>query len=587
MSEKRSLRGLIGVALFGLTCAQPAEMETRFHDLVTSPERVSHYEARGPKKIFCSDQTHFAWILMPTGQLSAPIDFGDNPKLEVSGCLSESTDPASEEVGELEILAETLDGRTVSDRIEVRASDGWWRHEIDLRELAHGPGRVRVHAQLPRSRSLFVKDLFVSHATPAPPRSSESRQVLLISLDTFRAEAIAALGGSNPTPALDQLIADSQVWASHYSAAAMTKPGHASLLTGHHAWLHGALQDENPIRPQVVTLAQRFRERGFRTAGLVYDAVWLDSKFGFSRGFDEYRAVTWSLSQMFRSVSNWTSENRSEPFFLFFHTFEAHSDFNRLPYEAPGVTTEMVRAQFSVAGYGCRDGACASNYLQAINDGAEPLPREAEILRFLYGESITHLDSQLGRLFDHLKSLGIYDGMMIVLTADHGEAFLENGDVLHGLYWEEVIRVPLIIKWPGGRSAGQRVDTPSSGIDVAPTLLKTLGLPYDDLPGSFLPERNASEPVYIATGWSAVIADGLKWVDVTNAEGKRGLFFDLGRDTGEEIGDEHPEQVERLKHLLAKRVEIDEQALQRLDRVTPSSFSKEEIEQLEALGYLE
>ncbi|MBW2272413.1 MAG: sulfatase [Deltaproteobacteria bacterium] len=596
MSSRQILNGWIGAVLCVLACGEPVEMQTQYVDLVTSSERASRYETQGPKMASCADENRYGWLMKPAGQVTGPVDFGVDPRIVISGCLSEGEDArAREAAGQLEVVAESLDGRTVSLRIEVGESDGWWRREIDVAALAGRPGRVRLRARIPGGTHLLIKDLYVSHKRPVPARSAEPRQVMLISLDTLRADAIAALGASYPTPALDRLVADSQVWTSHYTAAAMTKPAHASLLTGQHLWLHGSLHNKSSIRPQLETVAERFGAKGFRTAAMVSRVLWLNQDFGFARGFDEYRTVKWSLSQMIRGVSNWTSEHRGDPFFYFFHTYEAHSDVKRLPYEAPGVTTETVQERFSVENYGCRHGKCASYYLKSLNYGADPMPGEAEILRFLYARSVTHVDDELGRLFDHLRRLGIYDDMMIVVTSDHGESLLENDYVMHGQYWEESVRVPMIVKWPGGRFAGQRVEAPSSGIDVAPTLLKTYGLDVDDLPGSFLPERRAGEPVYIATGWtpehgwSAVIADDLKWVEENGLWGYKEHFFDLAEDAGRESGANHPEEVARLKRLLADRVEIDNQALRSFDRATPAPeipYTEEEIEHLRALGYM-
>ena len=336
-----------------------------------------------------------------------------------------------------------------------------------------------VRARVPSGRDFFLRDLVVQ--TPPRPTAAarpDRRQVLLISIDTLRADALSALGGPWPTPRLDRFAARAETFTRHYAAAAWTKPSHASLLTGHAPAVHGAGEDvASPIRPGLALLAERFRDAGFRTKGLVTECVWLRPGYGFGRGFGEYDSVPWTPSQMARRTASWMAAHGEEDFFFFLHLFDVHSDFWHLPYEAPGVQRTRVGERFGLDGYGCRAGLCASHMLLAMREGRlAPQPGEDEILRFLYGGGVRHLDETLGQLLTDLDLLGLLDDMLIVLTSDHGEALLERGRVLHGAHWEPVLRVPLAIKWPRGGHAGERRDEPTSALDVAPTLLAAFGL---------------------------------------------------------------------------------------------------------------
>jgi arylsulfatase A-like enzyme len=441
---------------------------------------------------------------------------------------------------------------------------------------------------------LLIRELYLDHWLPLPRRDAHKpRQVLLISVDTLRESAISSLGGTEETPALDRLIARSQVWSPHYATSGWTKPSHGSLLTGYYPWYHGADSIEGALRPQVTTLAERFRQAGFATGALVYDCGWLDPDFGFARGFDEYRLVRWRLPKMIRQVSNWMAEHHDDSFFFFFHTFEVHSDKSVLPYEAPGVSRQTVAERFGVTDYGCLGTSCASVRLKKLKKGiAKPLPEEPEILRFLYSRGVSHTDLQLGLLFDNLTRLGIFDNMMIVLTSDHGEALLEHGTVLHGNSWEEILRVPLVWKWPGNRFAGERRDDLSSGVDVAPTLLAAQNISTEGLTGRNLLELPSERPVFARTHEWVVVSNGLKGI-FSGTEPAHQRLYDLRQDPREtsDVSGQQPEVVAHLMSCLKNRVLADLDSLERLVEEAPRpadlALTEEQEARLKALGYLD
>jgi arylsulfatase len=568
------------VALLGVSCAPEPELVPTYVDFVTMADTLAGSTPAPPEQRLCADETRFAYPLAAGDELLAGIELGVEPVLVLSGCGGGP--------GPLEVRVKTADGAEARHELGLPDTTSWWREEIDLAELGSGPGRLRLKTVPDEEGPLVLRDIYVRQGARIPPRETAPSQILLISIDTLREDAIGALGGGSATPNLDRFVGEAQVWSPHYATSGWTQPSHASLLTGELGWVHGAFG--RAIRPEIPTLAERLRDAGFRTAGLVYDCVWLNPKFGFSRGFDEYRSVSWNLGQQVRAVTNWVAGHRDEPFFFFFHTFEVHSDFNRLPYEAPGVRVDTVHERFSVADYGCREEYCASNLLTQINYGnIAPLPEEGEILRFLYQRGVEHLDAQLGRLFDDLRALGVYDDMLIVLTSDHGESFLEHTEVMHGNWWEEVVRVPLAIKWPRGNHAGARRDVPTSAIDLMPTLLETVGLDHGDLPGSTLAARDPDAPVFVMSGeFDIVIDDGLKFICYGPEEPAH--LYDR-RDDPEEHRDllrDRPADVERLTRLVAEGIEASRHRLAAMssESVTPE-LTEEERERLRSLGYVQ
>ena len=456
-----------------------------------------------------------------------------------------------------------------------------------------------------------------SAPAPAPADSTTDRRsearppsVLLISLDTLRADVLDAVTaeGEPLTPNLHRLAAEGEVFDPHYAGASWTKPSHATLLTGYPFTVH-RVDGAAALPPFVPTLAGRLGAAGYATGGLVHDCVWLNPKFGFHRGFDDYRSVKWETGQLRRGAFNWIADHaRSEPqrpFFFFLHSFEPHSDFLRLPYEALGTDAETVRRRFGVPGYGCRQRHCASGMLDALDKGKlEPLPGEAEIIRHLYDAGVAETDAELGRLFDDLRDLGVWDELMVVVTSDHGELLLEHGRTMHGTAFEEVLRVPLVVKWPrsmvgdgtvGDGEGGRRTTRATSSVDVAATVAALAGAPGPDLPGVDLRRPRQGRAVFVGSAaWAVVVEDG--WKLLLGETGNP--LIHLAEDPGETrvVTDRHPRVVERLRGRQRELAAWSETTRERLmERYgegrsgvsgPEAELSAEEKERLRALGYL-
>ncbi len=581
----------LGLSLLLSTCSPPSDVPRGdhgllAHDFVAVESGVS--SSKSPleaKEISCDDETFVAWTLEAGEELSLVMPLHGEATLVLSGCAP----PRSSDVARLAIEAGPVDGApTVVAEVEGEDA-GWWTREVDLSSLAGTEAQLRIRLDLPAGEVLYLSELLIEADGTLPSYPSEPpAQIILISVDTLREDAIAALGGKGKTPALDRLVEESEVFAPHYASAAWTKPSHASLLTGHYSEVHGAgINPETQIREGLVSLADRFREGGFLTAGLVYDCVWLDPEFGFARGFDVYSVLKGRAPRISREAGNWMARHRDQPFFFFVHTFEVHSDFHALPYESPGVNRATVEDRFGVSNYGCREGTCASSLLALLKEGkTEPLEQEEEILRFLYGESVSYLDSELGRLFERRRDLGMWEGLTVVLTSDHGEQFFEHGGVEHGSYWEEVLRVPLVIKWPEGRLAGTRREIPSSSVDIAPTLLAAHGLAIDELPGTVLADRRRDEPIFAGDLWRMMRLGDSK--AIYDFEEKRRFLFDLEADPMEleDLSEERREELDRLSGIFGRHQESLKRWIEAGELSQSREISEEDKKRLKSLGYL-
>jgi choline-sulfatase len=283
-------------------------------------------------------------------------------------------------------------------------------------------------------------------------RSVRSRppNVVLITLDTTRADHIGAYGYARAgTPALDGLARDGVLFERALTAAPVTLPAHASLLTGTYPFVHGVRNNGNfALGESVPTLATALHDRGYRTAAFV-SAFVLDRRAGLARGFDVYddrlslerrgdrtaaAAIAWL--QSLRPARPELVEGRAVPFLLWLHLYDPHD-----PYVPP----EPFGKTFADRPY---DGEIAFDD-QVI----------ASVLR------------EVGRLAPESSTI-------VAVAGDHGESLGEHGEATHAVFvYDSTLRIPFIVAWPGRLPAGRRVSAPVSGIDVAPTLLDLAGVP--------------------------------------------------------------------------------------------------------------
>jgi arylsulfatase A-like enzyme len=315
------------------------------------------------------------------------------------------------------------------------------------------------------------------------------RVVVLISLDTLRADHLGFEGYRRDTsPNLDAFARDEAVaFVTAYAQSTYTLPSHMSIMTGLYPEAHGVLTSqtttENGTRrvPRlssgIATLAEILATDGFATTAFT-DGLMVDGRYGFDRGFDDYRDLNNDELERngfrkFRdAVRAWISEHSSHDFFLFLHTYDTHS-----PYVAP----EPFRSRFTGKPPGRErpSGSLVHASMLRVH-GAMRLHQYPTLQHLIdaYDGGIAYVDHEVGALFAHLKREGLWDQSLIIITSDHGELFLENNLMIgHGLgAYNEEVRIPLLIKFPGSKFAGRRVDHVVESIDLLPTILAALGL---------------------------------------------------------------------------------------------------------------
>ncbi len=311
--------------------------------------------------------------------------------------------------------------------------------------------------------------------TPQP----EPRNVILISLDTLRADHLGCYGYDRATsPNIDKLASESVLFRNTFAASPWTLPSHVSILTGLDCVNHRVYQASDRMDPGLPTLADLFRKRGYLTAAFT-GGGFVSGFYGFSKGFETFRShgpgadPGLDAGNLARKAIRWLEANSGKNFLLFLHTYQMHD-----PYVPP----EPYKAIFLDSGaqfHGMDMARHGYNYENRFKPPASEAFRRNIIA--LYDAEIRYTDEALiGPLVDELRKLRLYDRTMIVLTSDHGEEFYEKGSWLHqGDIYEPVLKVPLLIKYPGSRDAGRRVERYARSTDITPTILEEMGV---DLP---------------------------------------------------------------------------------------------------------
>ena len=348
-----------------------------------------------------------------------------------------------------------------------------------------------------------------------PPPTIQPTHIVLISIDTCRADHLGCYGHSpSRTPNLDALAEEGVLFENVIAPAPMTLPSHCTMLTGTIPPYHGVRDNGDYYLDDVhVTLPEILRGEGFVT-GAVISAFVLDSRYGLDQGFDTYddqfdeglgsRAVVERKGdETTDHAVAWLERHRDKKGFLFLHYFDPHQD-----YEAPGPWGERFADQ---------------PYL---------------------GE-IAYTDHCIGKVVQKLKDLGIYDSTLLIVTSDHGEMLGEHGEVTHMYFiYQAAVRVPLMIKLPGP-SEPRKIESLVGVVDIAPTVCGLLGIemaapvqgtslvplisggaPSDDERPQYC--ESITPTKYNANPLFGLVASRWKYIHTTSPE-----LYDLHTDAGE------------------------------------------------------
>lgn len=444
--------------------------------------------------------------------------------------------------------------------------------------------------------SLVDPRIVVQADAPRPART-RPRNVILYLVDTLRADRLRAYepGTRVRTPALERFVERAAVFERSLSQSNWTKPSVATLLSSLLPWQHGAITRTAVLPGSIPLLQEHLQGRGYFTAGFVTNSF-VSERFGFKRGWDE-----WSHSRLTgRSraalvadeVLGWLDERPAfQPFFLYVHTTDPHS-----PYAPPRDVFELYDADpYDGAVSFARDPLL----LDTIRKGGLPLDERDRLrLEALYDGEVTYHDEHFGRIVEGLAARGLADETLVVLVADHGEELFDHGSVGHGhTAWQELVHVPIIVRWPGVTEAPVRIGDPAGLVDVAPTILDILGIPVPGgMRGRSLAPLLLGEPSTAPRGavcgikdtWRCLVAGRYKLLEhATSRHATTAMLFDLEADPDElvDVAPLMPLTLRTLRGLLG--LAIHEAGPSHPQHEAPEAVIDTETSmQLRALGYI-
>jgi len=436
--------------------------------------------------------------------------------------------------------------------------------------------------------------------------------VLLITLDTTRRDHCSVYGYERATtPNLSMLAEQGALFDLAYAPMPVTGPTHATIFTSMYPLSHGVVTNAFTLLPEQQTLAEVLSEHRYQTAAVVSSFA-LNAKFGYAQGFQVYDDQFGEAKPTFtnecwadqlgkkgfdrrahlttQQAVAWLEEGRdsSRSFFLFVHYFDPH---------APYVPLKSFAEQFVNPDH-------RSDYLKYLTD--------------LYDAEIAFTDWQVGALLEALGRLGLEENTLVVLAGDHGEGLMQHGYMLHGAnIYEEAVRVPLIVRWPGQIESRQILDAPVEMVDLMPTILDLIGVeppplpfqgrslaaalegkepldperpvflhrrPYDPHEMKTLPKYNPQRvDSILVAGQKYAIRVG-RWKYIEGAEEGTKELFDLKADPGEQAN-LYSKQPERAA-ALASQLE-SWRRLHTPDGLVQVPISDQDRQGLRALGYVD
>lgn len=401
-----------------------------------------------------------------------------------------------------------------------------------------------------------------------PARIGGIRNVVLISIDTCRADHLGCYGYKRPTtPNIDAVARESVQFQNALSPVPITTPAHCSMLTGTYPPTHGVrLNNGQRLADSNVTLAETLQEAGYQTAAFI-GGFPLDAQFGLNQGFDTYDCEFTKKSETSSSHSErsaeqvslpalaWLDQHSAKPFFLFLHYYDPH-----LSYKPP------------------------EPYATTYADD-------------LYAGEIAYVDHWIGQIVDRLRALKVYDDTLLIITADHGEGLGDHGERAHCIFiYQSTQHVPLIVRAPHGRKGG-RFDGRVSLVDLMPTVLDLAGLKTPErVEGTSLreglegrPASGTPRPLYCeslqAAQFQCSPLNGIMQGSWKYIRAPRQELYDLSRDATE------------MQNVFAKEAQVAERLRERLETMLQemesaaapqedAAVDPDAVKRLQSLGYV-
>lgn len=368
---------------------------------------------------------------------------------------------------------------------------------LSLKRWAGAPARLMLRA--PTGKAVIQRGS-LSGAAPFEGRPAQSalkapKYVVFWLIDTLRADKLPFYETPNTngrpkvkTPNLSAIAAEGTVFEPFYVQGNESKASHASLFTSVYPIRHKVYTHEANLPDSLLTIAELLKERGYFTGGYVSNG-YVSDKWRFDQGFTQFQNFIRenkanNAQAVVKAATGFIKEKKGAPFYLYLGTsdphvtYRAHKEFISTYDSGP---VYKGRYEKNITG---------EELAKAKEAKSPPSDRDRKRIEALYENEIAFNDKHFGALIKVLKDEGIYDETMIIVSADHGDEFWEHGSCGHGhSVYEELISVPLFIRWPAGFPAG-RFEAGAEGVDLLPTLIDVFGGPS----GSFASQGRSLLP---------------------------------------------------------------------------------------------
>ncbi|MFT7461805.1 MAG: arylsulfatase A-like enzyme [Pseudohongiellaceae bacterium] len=379
-----------------------------------------------------------------------------------------------------DVSGEISAGRIALEQPPELAAQPWHSIAVELPKARHNETTLTFSADAPGAAIVVGRPTI---RWIQPPKKPLQPDVILISLDTLRADRINP--GTEATPRLQALARESRKFTDASSTSAWTLPAHTSLFTGRWAQAHGVTdRSRKLVERETATLARAFRDAGYETTAIT-GGGYVSPTFGLAGGFERYDihdpclfAVDLKTRQVIQphgsrqSLLDLLSGPRERPLFAFVHTFAAH---HGLPVDAKLKKIGLQNEDF-------RSIRAEVFHLLAAQRAGQPTaaiePQLIKNVNAVYDAAVMTADDMIGDIVATLKAAGRWDNTILIVTSDHGQELFERTTVGHGHQLHpELLRIPLLIRAPGAPSGED--STPVSLVDLSPTLRELAGLPAD------------------------------------------------------------------------------------------------------------
>ncbi|RMH40595.1 MAG: hypothetical protein D6689_13370, partial [Deltaproteobacteria bacterium] len=372
------------------------------------------------------------------------------------------------------------DGEPERALFEAQAKpNAWTEAAVDLSPLAGKAIRLDLATSGAAAAAGWGEpEIMVPPADAAAPAGPPARNVVLILIDTARADAFAP-GSPVKTPAYDAFAKQATVFVNAYNNENWTKPSVATTLTGLYPVTHDTKRDPSVLPDDVTLLSEQFKSAGFATGAFVANGF-ISGKFGFDQGWDFFRNYIREerpsdAEHVYADALEWIDQHKGQRFFAYIQTIDPH------------VVYQVDRKYSALYFDGDYDGplgdAITAEEQVALSKGKlKATDRDRKWLEALYNGEITYHDEHMGAFLDALAQRGLDGDTLVVITNDHGEELGEHGRWGHGhSLYDELLRDLVAMRYPPLFPAGKRIADPVEDVDLAPTILEVAGV--DPIPG--------------------------------------------------------------------------------------------------------